>query len=224
MFYSARWAFSFLVNVGAMGRSKTDEITPLQRETLDEICRHIDAKGYPPTVKELSETFGISHSSVHERINQLVRKGYLKREGRKARGLTVAKRPEDMAAALVAVPVIGTVAAGQPILSEENIIGEVLVEASTVRSGEYFALHASGDSMIGAGINDGDLIIVRRQPLAETGDIVVALLNDEATVKRLRIENERIELVPENPRHAPITLRPGDDLRILGKVVGWKRT
>ncbi len=81
-----------------MGKSKTDKITPLQRDTLDEIYRHIDAKGYPPTVKELSVTFGISHSSVHERINQLVRKEFLRREGRKARGLTVAKRPEDMAA------------------------------------------------------------------------------------------------------------------------------
>ena len=97
MFYSARRAFSFLVKVGAMGRSKTDEITPLQRETLDEICRHIDAKGYPLTMKKLSETFRISHSSVHERTNQLVRKGYLKHEGRKARGLTVDKQPEDMA-------------------------------------------------------------------------------------------------------------------------------
>ncbi len=205
-----------------MGRSKTEKITPLQRETLKEICRYIDAKGYPPTVKELSETFGISHSSVHERINQLVRKGYLKREGRKARRLTVVKRPKDMAADLVAVAVVRTVAAGEPVLAEGNIVGEALIDAATVKSGEFFALRASGDSMTGAGINDGDLIIVRRQQLAENGDIVVAVLNGGATVKRLRLEDRRIELVPENPGLAPVKVRPEDDLRILGKVVGRK--
>jgi len=205
-----------------MGRSKTEKITPLQRETLEEICRYIDAKGYPPTVKELSVTFGISHSSVHERINQLVRKGYLKREGRKARGLTVVKRPKDMAADLVAVAVVRTVAAGEPVLAEGNIVGEVLIDAATVKSGEFFALRASGDSMTGAGINDGDLIIVRRQQLAENGDIVVAVLNGETTVKRLRLEDKRIELVPESPGLAPVKVRPEDDLRILGKVVGRK--
>lgn len=205
-----------------MGRSKTEKITPLQRETLEEICRYIDAKGYPPTVKELSVTFGISHSSVHERINQLVRKGYIKREGRKARGLTVVKRPKDMAADLVAVAVVKTVAAGESVLAAGNIIGEVLIDAATVKSGEFFALRASGDSMTGAGINDGDLIIVRRQQLAENGDIVVAVLNGETTVKRLRLEDRRIELVPENPGLAPVKVRPEDDLRILGKVVGRK--
>jgi len=222
VFYAAHWAFSFLVSVGSMGKSKTDKSTPLQRDTLDEICRHIDAKGYPPTVKELSVTFGISHSSVHERINQLVRKGFLRREGRKARGLTVAKRPKDMAANLVTVPVVRTVATGEPILAKGNIIGEVLIDAATVKSGEFFALHVSGDSMAGAGINDGDLIIVRRQQLAENGDIVVAILNGEATVKRLRIEDKRIALVPENPDLIPVTIRPEDDLRVLGKVVGRK--
>jgi len=205
-----------------MGRSKTEKITPLQRETLEEMCRYIDAKGYPPTVKELSVILGISHSSVHERINQLVRKEYLKREGRKARGLTVVKRPKDMAADLVAVAVVRTVAAGEPILAEGNIVGEVLVDAATVKSGEFFALRASGDSMTGAGINDGDLIIVRRQQLAENGDIVVAVLNGETTVKRLKLEDRRIELVPENPGLAPVKVRPEDDLRILGKVVGRK--
>ncbi|BBO77771.1 LexA repressor 2 [Desulfosarcina widdelii] len=205
-----------------MGKSKTGKITPLQRDTLNEICRYVDAKGYPPTVKELSVIFGISHSSVHERINQLVRKGYLKREGGRARGLTVAKRPKDMAADLVAVAVVRTISANEPVLAKENIIGEVLVDAATVKSGEFFALRVSGDSMTGAGINDGDLIIVRRQQLAENGDIVVAVLNGETTVKRLRLEDRRIELVPENPGLAPVKVRPKDDLRIMGKVVGRK--
>ena len=206
-----------------MGRNRENDITPLQQETLDEICRYVSAKGYPPTVKDLSESFGISHASVHDRINQLVRKGYLKREEGKARGLSVAKPPQTNAVALVAVPIVGTVAAGHPIFAQENITGEVLVEASVVGSGKCFALYARGDSMINAGINDGDLIIVRRQPIAEDGDIVIALLDDEATVKRLKIENELIELVPENPRLKPIRVKPEDELRILGKLVGRKR-
>ena len=115
------------------------------------------------------------------------------------------------------------VAAGCPILAEENITGQVLVESDVVRSGQHFALRAVGDSMVGAGINDGDLIIVRQQPIAEDGDIVVALLNNEATVKRLKIKDELIELVPENPEVRKIRIRPEDDLRVLGKVVGWKR-
>jgi len=134
----------------------------------------------------------------------------------------VAKRPKDMAADLVAVAVVRTVAAGEPVLAEGNIVGEVLIDAATVKSGEFFALRASGDSMTGAGINDGDLIIVRRQQLAENGDIVVAVLNGETTVKRLRLEDRRIELVPENPGLAPVKVRPEDDLQILGKVVGRK--
>jgi repressor LexA len=200
-----------------MGKAKTDEITPLQRKTLEAICRFVDAKGFPPTVKELSEIFEISPASAHDRINQLVRKGYLKREDGKSRGIAVARRPSEMAA------VVGMVAAGCPILAEENITGQVLVESDVVRSGQHFALRAVGDSMVGAGINDGDLIIVRQQPIAEDGDIVVALLNNEATVKRLKIKDELIELVSENPEVRKIRIRPEDDLRVLGKVVGWKR-
>ncbi|MDF1569970.1 MAG: transcriptional repressor LexA [Spirochaetaceae bacterium] len=206
-----------------MSKAKTDEITPIQRETLEAICRLVDAKGFPPTMKELSEIFEISHASAHDRINQLVQKGYLKREEGKSRGLTVVRRTNEIAATLVAIPVIGIVPAGLPLLAEENIIGEVLVESSVVRSGKHFALRAVGESMKGAGIHDGDLIIVRQQPIAEDGNIVVALLNSEATVKRLKIKDDLIELVPENPEFQNIRIRPEDDLRILGKVVGWKR-
>lgn len=206
-----------------MPKKKSEEISTLQRETLDEICRFVDIKGYPPTVKELSEIIGISHASVHDRLNQLIRKGYLKREGRKARGLTIAKRPTDMAVSLVAVPIVGSVTAGHPVMAEENITGEVLVDAATVRSAKCFALYAWGESMIDAGINDGDLIIVRRQPIAVNGDIVIALLNGEATVKRLRIRDDLIELIPENSAFSPIPVNPEDDLKILGLVIGWQR-
>ncbi len=117
------------------------------------------------------------------------------------------------------VPIVGRVAAGPPILADENIIGEVLVDSRVARHGRCFALEVQGDSMIDADIDDGDLVVVRQQPLAESGDIVVALLGEEATVKRLYIRDETIELRPENTSHRPITVGPEDELRILGKVV-----
>ena len=121
-------------------------------------------------------------------------------------------------------PSLSSAAAGQPILAEENIIGEVLVDSRAARHGRCFALEVQGDSMIDAGIDDGDLVVVRQQPLAESGDIVVALLDQEATVKRLFIRDERIELRPENPQHRPMPIGPDDGLRILGKVVAISRS
>jgi repressor LexA len=125
---------------------------------------------------------------------------------------------------MVSVPIVGEVAAGQPILAEENIIGEVLVESRLARSGRFFALEINGDSMVDAGINDRDLVVVRQQPVAENGDIIVALIDDEATVKRLRIREERIELRPENLSYRAILVGPEDNLQILGKVVSTIRT
>ena len=158
-----------------------------------------------------------------------MRKGCLKREPKKARGLVLARDftiAEDAdAAALdrVAVPIVGRVAAGPPLLAEENIVGAVQVERKTVGASACFALEVSGDSMQGAGISDGDLVIVRRQPLAERGDIVVALLDDEATVKRLFIRDQKIELRPENPKFQALPVGPDDGFSILGKVVAVKR-
>ena len=122
------------------------------------------------------------------------------------------------------VPIVGRVAAGQPILAEENIIGEVLVDSRAARHGRCFALEVQGDSMIDASIDDGDLVVVRQQPLAESGDIVVALLDQEATVKRLFVRDERIELRPENPKLRPMPIGPDDGLRILGKVIAVSRS
>jgi repressor LexA len=114
---------------------------------------------------------------------------------------------------------VGEVAAGPPILAQENIVGEILVEGSILRGGRHFALEVRGDSMTCAGIDDSDLVIVRQQALADSGDIVVALIDDEATVKRLWMREGMIELRPENPRYDPIVVSPESDLRIVGKVV-----
>ncbi len=208
----------------ARGRPSIEEITGPQRRTLSELRRFINRRGFPPTIQELADILGISGPSVRDQVNQLVRKGYVKRESRKARGLTVLREPTDEVIELLAVPVVGRVAAGQPILAEENIVGEVLVDSRAVRSGRCFALEVRGDSMIDAGIGDQDLVVVREQPVAESGDIVVALLDQEATVKRLFIRDERIELRPENPTHRPMPIGPDDGLRILGKVVAISRS
>jgi repressor LexA len=123
----------------------------------------------------------------------------------------------------VAVPIAGRVAIGQPIFTKENIVGEVLVEGGLARSGPCFAIAVTGDSMVDAGIRECDLVVVREQAVAENGDIVVALLEIEATVKRLVIRDEKIELRPKNQKHLPIPVGPDDGLRILGKVVTVRR-
>jgi repressor LexA len=152
-----------------------------------------------------------------------VRKGYLKRDPGKARSLELLKEPESEVSDLVSVPIVGTIAAGHPILAVENIVGELLVEGRLVGRARCFALQVEGDSMVRADIRSGDYVVVRQQPVAENGDIVVALLGDDATVKRLRIADDRIELRPENPRHRPIVVGPDDEMRIQGKVIAVRR-
>jgi len=201
------------------GRRPVEEITDTQINTLKEIRRFTNHRGFPPTMKELADILGISHASAHGQVNQLVRKGYLKREARKARSLAIVREPEDTLSVMTAIPIVGRVAAGRPILAVENIVGEIMVEGRIARSGRCFALEVAGDSMVNAGIRERDLVVVREQPVAENGDIVVALLEDEATVKRLSIRDEKIELRPENPKHRPIPVGPDDGLRILGKVI-----
>ena len=221
---------------GGPGRRPTVTITEHQRRTLREIQDYIARKGYPPTIQELAKILGITHTSTHAQVNQLVRKGYLRREPRKARGLTVVgKEParevggprgvdrKDDGTDLVPIPILGRVVAGHSLFAKENVIGKVMVEDRVVLRGRCFALEVEGDSMVEAGIDEGDIVIVRQQPLAENGDIVVALLGKEATVKRLYICEERIELRPENPKYQPIPIGPDDDLRILGKVVATRR-
>lgn len=201
------------------GRRPVEEITDTQINALKEIRRFTNHRGFPPTMKELADILGISHASAHGQVNQLVRKGYLKREARKARSLAIVREPEDTLSVMTAIPIVGRVAAGRSILAVENIVGEIMVEGRIARSGRCFALEVAGDSMVNAGIRERDLVVVREQPVAENGDIVVALLEDEATVKRLFIRDEKIELRPENPKHRPIPVGPDDGLRILGKVI-----
>jgi repressor LexA len=180
--------------------------------------------GYPPTHQQLADLLGIKPASAQDQIRQLVRKGYLRRDPGRARGLAVVRGPDEPVGDFVGVPVVGSVAAGGPLFSEENIQGEVLVDAAVAAKGRCFALRVTGDSMKKAGIREGDLVIVRQQPLAEKNDIVVALVDGEATVKRLFIQDQVIELRPDNAKYRPIAIGPDMDLRIMGKVVAVRRS
>ena len=208
------------------GRPPVNTLTDSQARILREAESLIREHGFSPTATELAERLGMAAQSVNEQLHRMERNGYIQRQPKKVRSLIVLRSAEprrESVSRLVAIPIVGTVAAGVPVLTGENISGEVLVEESVVRSGKHFALKASGKSMIDAGIQPGDVLIVRQQQLAENRDIVVALLNDEATVKRLYYDAGSIELRPENPRFKPIAIQPEDDLRILGKVVAVRR-
>ncbi|MGN7611911.1 transcriptional repressor LexA [Magnetococcales bacterium HHB-1] len=203
------------------GRKPIQGLTPAQKRIMGIIREFCTLHPYPPTAKEIGEELGIKTPSVHEQLRKLEAKGFIRRQARKARSIEILKFPSR--GGLRAVQILGEVIAGSPMWAEENIIGEVMVEERYAR-GSCFALKVRGDSMIEADIHEGDYIIVRRQQLAESGDIVVALLGNEATVKRLFISDLFIELRPENPKYSPIRITPEDELMILGKVTAVRNT
>lgn len=205
------------------GRRPVEGLTDSQRKALRAVRDFMVRHNLPPTAQELADLLGMAPASAHELTTQLVHKGYLRREPRKARGLRMVHEPSDDPLELVSVPLLGTIAAGQPLLAEENVLGEVLVERGVVGKSRCFALRVAGDSMKRAAISNGDIVVVRQQPAAENGDIVVAMLEGEATVKRLSICEQNVELRPENPRYRPISVDPEANFRILGKVIAVRR-
>ncbi|MBX5477127.1 MAG: transcriptional repressor LexA [Clostridia bacterium] len=202
-----------------------ETLTRRQREILEFIKRRIRERGYPPSVREIGEAVGLASSStVHGHLARLEDKGYLRRDPSKPRAIEVLDDAEPSepipSPRVVEVPVVGRVAAGSPILAEENVEDVFPLPEDWVRGGEVFMLEVRGDSMIDAGILDGDRVIVRKQDTAENGDIVVALIGDEATVKRYYREADHIRLQPENSRLQPIRTR---DATIIGRVIGLVR-
>lgn len=197
----------------------TDGLTNRQRQVLEFIRKEIDDKGYPPSVREIGEAIGLSSSStVHGHLARLEEKGFLRRDPTKPRAIEVLDGiPRKR---VVPVPIVGQVTAGQPILAVENIEDHFPLPADFVRDETAFFLRVRGDSMIEAGILDGDFVLVRPQPTAQNGDIVVALLDDEATVKRFFRENGCVRLQPENQLLEPIIVQ---HVTILGRVIGLVR-
>ena len=198
------------------------KITDKQREILEYIKEMILKKGYPPAVREICEAVHLkSTSSVHSHLESLEKNGYIRRDPTKPR--TIEILDDDFALTrreLVNVPVIGTVAAGVPILAEQNIEDYLPIPAEILPNKEVFMLKVKGNSMIEAGIYNGDKVIVAKQPNAENGDKVVALVDDPATVKTFYKENGHFRLQPENSSMDPIIL---DQVEILGKVIGLFR-
>jgi len=206
-------------------------LTKRQEQTLDYIRQSIEQRGYPPTLREIGEYMGIrSTNGVNDHLRALERKGYLRREDMKSRALRVvdqtdrsAPPPKPTDENLIDIRIVGRVAAGLPLMAEENVIDTVRIDRMMVRGGrEVFGLRVTGDSMIEAGILNGDYIFVRRQPTAERGEIVVALIGDEATVKYYYPEKDYIRFQPANSQMAPILVRAADfkPTMLLGVVVG----
>lgn len=224
------------------GRSVSKGLTPRQLTILETIQRSISDKGYPPSMREIGDTVGLaSLSSVTHQLSQLERLGYLRRDPKRPRAMEVllpltlttdgaSSDPSDRGAASSAdqqiavdtalVPLVGRIAAGGPILADQVIEDVMPLPRQIVGHGELFMLRVSGDSMVDAAICDGDWVVVRKQQTAQNGDIVAALLDDEATVKTFRQRDGHTWLLPQNTRYEPIL---GDHASIMGKVVSVMR-
>ena len=212
--------------------TRDPRLTPRQRKVLRVIREWVDEHGYPPSVREIGDAVGLtSTSSVHHQLRTLERKGYLRRDPNRTRAVDV-RHPDDApAAAEVAepaeerpaaayVPLLGTIAAGGPILAEQAVESVFPLPREIVGEGTLFLLNVRGDSMVEAAIRDGDWVVVRQQPVAEIGEIVAAMIDGEATVKTFTRRDGHVWLMPANPAYDPI---PGDDASVLGRVVAVLR-
>ncbi|RJP57936.1 MAG: transcriptional repressor LexA [Candidatus Auribacter fodinae] len=202
-------------------------LTGRQREILDFIAAHAEEAGYAPSLQEIAAHFRFtSITTVVNHLNALERKGAIQRP-RGARTMTVSEKyrkkapVQDMDGRMVMVPVIGRVAAGQPILAVEDVEDQFVMDSRLVRYGNAFLLRVKGDSMIDAHIEDGDLVLVKPQHSADNNDIVVAMVDDEATVKRYRLSSDSVELIPENPAYDVLRFPRRDcPVSIIGLVIG----
>ncbi|MCU0280337.1 MAG: transcriptional repressor LexA [Acidimicrobiia bacterium] len=203
------------------------DISDRQRQILDLILHTVQERGYPPSVREIGEAVGLnSPSTVHSHLSALVKSGYLRRDPSKPRAIEVTApgrvQPDLRRAPVRDVPLLGRIAAGSPILAEEDIEDILPLPTQIVGNDPVFMLRVRGDSMVGDGIHDGDLVVIRRQADADDGDIVAALIDgEEATVKRLRRSSGKVTLVPANPAYEPMVFTEG--VQVLGRVVAVLR-
>lgn len=209
-------------------------LTERQELILEFIKQFKEESGYPPTLREIGKNFGISSTfGVKRHLDALVKKGYLKIESNASRGISFQKEENIETGTQVVfernelfnkIPVVGRVAAGMPILAIENIEGSIVIDSSFMKkSRDCFALKVKGDSMINAGIFEGDLVIVAPQSNAINGEIVVALLDDEATIKTYEKIGNTIRLIPENDNYSPIVIDNTKSFSIAGKIIGVLR-
>jgi repressor LexA len=193
------------------------ELTERQKKVLSYIADYIKKHSYPPTIRDVAEHFSISVKGAHDHITALKRKNFLKQDGQRSRTLELIRsKDDDQLGVMSKIPIVGTVAAGIPILSEENWEGTLCVDQSMLKKNRtYFAVRVRGDSMIGAGIMDGDMAVIEKANLVKNGEITMAVVDDAVTLKRFYRENSRIRLQSENPAFKPIYCK---DLRIIGRL------
>lgn len=231
--FAEKYGILPVYNTGAdrKGEWHMAQMTKMQQKIYDYIAQTLAQQGYPPSVREIGDAVGLkSPSTVHFHLKHMEEMGVINKSGRKGRAITLAQPAADTAIAPEApqeveppagrVPIVGTVAAGTPILAQE-CIEDYLTFDTGGRDGEYFALRVRGESMLNAGILPGDLVVVHQQQEAHNGEIIVALIEDEATVKRLRRKDGQVWLMPENDAYSPID---GRNASILGKVSAVIRT
>jgi len=209
------------------------QLTDRQNEILTFIKQFLEENGFPPTLREIGKKFQISSTfGVKRHLTALEKKGYLKVESNASRGIAFTKSDDETSAETVfsihesfsKIPIVGRVAAGSPILAMENIEGSVVIDPTFIKKAEdAFALRVQGDSMINAGIFEGDLVIVSPDDKGKNGDIIVAMLEDEVTVKTLSMEKNKLTLIPANENFKPITVAGRSDFSIIGKVKGVVR-
>jgi repressor LexA len=193
------------------------ELTKRQKDVLSFIANHINKHSYPPTIREIAEFFSISVKGAYDHVSALKRKDCLKQDGNRSRTMVLTESAEEEnSRMLLKIPVVGTVAAGVPILSEENWEDTLTLHRTTMKKNRvYFAVRVRGDSMQDAGIMDGDMAVIEKQSSARNGEIVIAVVEDAVTLKRFYKENSRIRLEAENKRFNPIYCQ---DVRILGRL------
>ncbi len=196
------------------------QLTLKQEKILEFIKASIKDSGFPPTVREIGEKFNITVKGAYDHVKAIEKKGYIKTEQNKSRAIVVLNEEEEAHVDAITIPLLGTIAAGSPILAQENIEEYLSFPRSMFKNGEYFALHVKGDSMIDGGIYDGDVAIIKKQNTANNGDVIAALLTDEATLKRFAMTGNKIQLLPDNPAYEPIA---AENVAILGKLIALFR-
>lgn len=214
----------FVVYKGALFMKK--ELTERQKNIYQFIKEYINFNGYPPTYREIGTHFSIASTfGVKRHIDALIKKGFLKTNENSSRTISVTDSSTGNSAPkhtdIIEIPIIGRVAAGEPILAEENIEGTFNIQSSLINGkANCFALKVKGDSMINAGIFEGDVVIINPQKEANNGEIIVALIENEATLKRFNRKDGKISLLPENDNYSPILITESDNFSIVGKALG----
>ena len=209
------------------------ELTERQNKILSFLKDYVRENGFPPTLREIGRSFEISSTfGVKRHLDALEKKGYIRIESNASRGIAIVPQENELNMGatddnndfFAKIPIVGRVAAGSPILAMENIEGSVIIDPSFIKKAEdAFALRVRGDSMINAGIFEGDIVIVSPNQKGKNGDIIVAMLDDEVTVKRLEMQNNGIKLLPENEDYQPIKINEKSSFSIIGKVKGVVR-